>query len=84
MKKRMISAVMAAVLALTMAGCGGSDVRKESEKKMSYEDASSELSSLMKKVNVKTVQNPKLDIYMSETSKAEALDDISTFPITVK
>ena len=84
MKKRLFSAVLAAVLALTMTGCGGSDVRKESEKKMSYEDASSELSSLMKKVNVKTVQNPKLDIYMSETSKAEALDDISTFPITVK
>ena len=84
MKKRFFAAALAAVLAFSLAGCGGSEVRTEGEKKMSYDDASSELSSLMKKINVKTIQNPTLDIYMSETSKADALDDISTFPVTVR
>ncbi len=86
MKRRLLSVVLASALALSLAGCGStSDVRTEGDKKkMSYEDASSELKSLLKKVNVKTVSNPILDIYMSETSKADALDDISTFPITVQ
>ena len=84
MKKRFFAAALAAVLAFSLAGCGGSEVRTEGEKKMSYDDASSELSSLMKKINVKTIQNPTLDIYMSETSKADALDDIRTVPVTVR
>ncbi len=82
-KRRLLSALLASVLALSIAGCG-SDVRTEGEKGMSRADAEAELASLLKKVNTRTVSNPTLDIYMSETSKADALDDISTFPITVR
>ena len=82
-KRKMIAVLLSTVMLGFLAGCG-SDVRTEGEKKMSYEDASSELSSLLKKVSIRTVSNPTLDIYMDETSKADALDDIDTFPITVR
>ena len=82
-KRKMIAVLLSTVMLGSLAGCG-SDVRTEGEKKMSYEDASSELSSLLKKVSIRTVSNPTLDIYMDETSKADALDDIDTFPITVR
>ena len=82
--KKVLAAVLASVLALSLAGCGG-EVRTENNRKtMSYDDAVSEMTSLLKKVDTKTVSNPVLDIYMSETSKADALDDIDTFPITVR
>ena len=82
--KRLFSLLMAAVMGVSFAGCSGNAVRTDTgAKTMSYEDASQELASLLKKVNVSTVAKPALDIYMSENSAADALDDISTFPITV-
>ena len=82
-KRKIIAGFISAVMAFSLAACG-SDVRTEETKRMSYEDASAELNSLLKKVDVHTVSNPSLDIYMDETSKADALDDIDTFPIVVK
>ena len=75
--------VLAMAMGVSFAGCSGNGVRTDSGvKTMSYEDASQELNSLLKKVNVRTVAKPTLDIYM-ESSQADALDDISTFPLTV-
>ncbi len=81
-------------LAMLTAGCiltgcssGGSSVISENENRknvLSYEDAQKELSTLLKKVDQRTVSNPVLDIYSDETTQADALADISTFPIMVQ
>ena len=57
--------------------------RENSQRAMSYEDATAEMTSLLKKVETSTVQKPVLDIYSDDVSEAEALADIDTFPITV-
>ena len=89
-RRKLFCALLGTVMALSLSACGESggggttEVRTEAKKNaMSYDDASQEMESLLKKVTVNTVSNPVLDIYMSETSRADALDDISTFPITV-
>lgn len=82
--------LLASVLALALlTGCGQEQktdvVRTErSADKLSYEDAASELTTLLKKVEVHQVKNPTLDIYSDDTSEAEALADIETFPIVVE
>ena len=82
--------LLALVLALVLlTGCGQEQkndvVRTErSADKLSYEDAASELTTLLKKVEVHQVKNPTLDIYSDDTSEAEALADIETFPIVVE
>lgn len=82
--------LLALVLALVLlTGCGQEQkndvVRTErSADKLSYEDAASELTTLLKKVEVYQVENPTLDIYSDDTSEAEALADIETFPIAVE
>lgn len=71
---------------LLLAGCGGDGpVRTERDNgNLSYEDASTEIDSMLKKVDVSTVSNPNLDIYSDDLSEAEALADIDTFPLTVE
>ena len=71
---------------LLLAGCGGDGpVRTERDNgNLSYEDASTEIDSMLKKVDVSTVSNPNLDIYSDDLSEAEALADIDTFPRTVE
>ncbi len=71
---------------LLLAGCGGDGpVRTERDTgNLSYEDASTEIDSMLKKVDVSTVSNPNLDIYSDDLSEAEALADIDTFPLTVE
>lgn len=76
-------AFFAACFMLT--GC--SSVKTENENRssaLSYEDARTELVSLLTKVPVNKVSNPQLDIYTDEAAQADALADISTFPITVQ
>lgn len=71
---------------LLLAGCGGDGpIRTERDTgNLSYEDASTEIDSMLKKVDVSTVSNPNLDIYSDDLSEAEALADIDTFPLTVE
>ncbi|MCR5603210.1 MAG: VWA domain-containing protein [Lachnospiraceae bacterium] len=79
--KRALVLLMAA--ALMLGGCG--KVRDEGYKSsLSEEDAQKELKSLITKVDVKEKSNPILDIYSDETSEADNLADIDTFPIMVK
>ena len=85
MKNRIIALALAASMML-VSGCGGDVITKNAgrENALSPEDARTELESLLKKVDVSTVENPILDIYSEETTEADALADISTFPITVQ
>lgn len=79
--KRALVLLMAA--ALMLGGCG--KVRDEGYKSsLSEEDALKELKSLITKVDVREKSNPILDIYTDETSEADNLADIDTFPIMVR
>lgn len=78
-----ISAVLAGILlAGTLAGC--SDVYTSTETELTYDEAASELESLMTRVSVNNVDNPVMDIYTDEVSEADTLSDVSAFPITVQ
>ena len=79
--KRALVLLMAA--ALMLGGCG--KLRDEGYKSsLSEEDALKELKSLITKVDVREKSNPILDIYTDETSEADNLADIDTFPIMVR
>ena len=86
--KKNAKKLMALILSISMflfTGCSGVYTENENRKDaLSYEDAVTELSALMKKVDVKTVTNPTLDIYSDEVSEKDVLADIDTFPITVE
>ena len=75
--------ISAALLTGLSAGCGGGVRAERNAGSLSYEDAEAEITSMLKKVRVSEVSNPVLDIYSDEVSEADALADISTFPITV-
>ena len=81
MKKRLIAGLLAVCMLIPMAGCA---VRNGETKYLSYDDAKTELTSLLKKVDVDTVSNPVMYIYEDEISEADMLADIETFPITVR
>ncbi len=66
---------------LLTAGCGA---RKDSGKKLTEEEASQELKSLLTKIHVQNIDDPIIDIYSEEISEADALADIDTFPIRVQ
>ena len=73
-----------AVIASALSGCGGSIRSDSGAGSLSHDEAKKEMKSLMTKVSVKTNKNPVMDIYSEETSEADALADISTFPVTVQ
>ena len=85
---RKIRLTLALLLSMTLLLCGcesnyGGDVRSDPKKVMSKEDAVTEISSLIKKVNVSEVTDPVMDIY-TDASEMSALADIDTFAITVQ
>ncbi|MBO4337366.1 MAG: hypothetical protein J5842_04770, partial [Lachnospiraceae bacterium] len=84
--KKVIAVIAAATLCLgQLTGCGG--VRTENDDRadaLSYDDAMTEMGTLLKKVSVSQVSDPVLDIYSEEVSEADALADIDTFPMTVE
>ncbi|MBR1930704.1 MAG: VWA domain-containing protein [Lachnospiraceae bacterium] len=82
MKKRLMAGLLAVCMTASMVGCGS--VRNGETKYLSYDDAKTELTSLLKKVDVSTVSNPSMYIYEDEISEADMLADIDTFPITVQ
>ncbi len=84
-KRKTALALTAVLLAGLLTGCSGDSIRTDrNADSLSYEDAEAEIASMLKKVRVSQVSNPVLDIYSDEASEAEALADISAFPITVK
>lgn len=84
-RKKTALALAAVLITGLLTGCGGDSVRTDrNADALSYEDAETEIASMLKKVSVSEVSDPVLDIYSDEVSEAEALADISTFPITVQ
>ena len=82
-KKRILSLLLVFVFLITaLAGCG--DVYTSSGSNLTQEEAKKELSSLLSKIDSKSVDSPTLDIYSTETSEADTLADIDTFKTTVK
>ncbi len=88
--KKLAALGMACIVGITLAGCGGGSGTGtgsgggNSKKALSYDDAMEEMNSLLSKVSVTNVSNPVMDIYSDDTSEADSLADISTFPITVQ
>lgn len=83
-QKKTALAMAAVLLVGSLTGCASDSIRTDRNAgSLSYEDAETELASMLKKVSVSEVSDPVLDIYSDEVSEAEALADISTFPITV-
>lgn len=83
-QKKTALALAAVLITGLLTGCGGDSVRTDrNADALSYEDAEAEIASMLKKVSVSQVSDPVLDIYSDEVSEAEALADISTFPVTV-
>lgn len=79
--------MLSVILSLTfvLSGCEGVYTENENRKNaLSYEDAMTELNTLVKKVKVKEVTSPVMDIYSDEVSEKDVLADIDTFPITVE
>lgn len=70
--------------AVSLMGCSNGNIRTENESSMSYEDAVTEMNSMLKKVDVEKISKPVMDIYSDDSSDAAMLDDIDTFPITVE
>lgn len=84
-QKKTALAMAAVLFAGLLTGCSGDSVRSDRNAgALSYEDAKAEMASMLKEVKVSQVSDPVLDIYSDEVSEAEALADISTFPITVE
>ena len=85
MKKYRIAAVVMALCMILLSACGGGVITDSGrDKALSYDDAKTELESLLKKVSVSTVDKPTMDIYSEQTTEADALADIDTFPIVVE
>lgn len=78
-KKRILAAVMAAVMGLTLAGCG-SVMTENSAKQdaLNHDDAVTELDTLVDKIDPQPVQ-ARLDTDIADVSEKSALADISTF-----
>ena len=66
-----------------LVGCGNSNYQAK-ENALSHDDAVTEMETLLKKVDLNTVNEPTLDIYSDETNTDDSLSDIKTFPVTVK
>ena len=74
---RRLTGFLLAACRAGLTACGGNGgVLSESE-------ALTELNALNKRIKVEEVKSPVLDIYQDELSEADALADISTFPLTV-
>ena len=81
--RKILALAMSAILAGTvLTGCsGGSGTGRDGS--LSHDDAVTELKALSKTIKVRDISNPALDIYSEDTSPADALADIKTFPIMV-
>ncbi|MBQ4429802.1 MAG: VWA domain-containing protein, partial [Clostridia bacterium] len=81
MRKFTVFILIAAMLLASVAGC---TKYKNGQNKLTYDEAITELNALMKKVELSTVSSPVLDVYSDDLTEADALSDISVFPLTTK
>lgn len=78
--------IISFVLMFVMIGClfTGCIDYTDSEKTLTEEETEQELNALMKNVKVTTVSDPVLDIYSDDVQEADALANISVYPLVVK
>lgn len=81
MRKFTVFILIAAMLLASVVGC---TKYKNGQNKLTYDEAITELNALMKKVELSTVSSPVLDVYSDDLTEADALSDISVFPLTTK
>ena len=88
MKKKKFVAFLSLLLAISMlAACGSTPESVRTNEKtaaLTVAEARKELDSLLTKVSVATIKDPKLDIYTDEISEAAALASIDTFKLPVE
>lgn len=77
---KIISILLVAVFAV-LTGCNS---YTDEASKLSFDEAKAELNALMQKVKVTSITDPVMDIYGDDIKEADALSDISVFPLTVK
>lgn len=83
--KKYVSMLLACVMGVvSLMGCSNGNTRVENESSMSFEDAVTEMNSMLKKINVEKISKPVMDIYSDDGSDTAMLDDIDTFPIMVE
>ena len=82
MRRKIAVAAVAAVLAASLlGGCSGGSGNGGT---LTKSEATEELTALTKTIKTKTVKDPVLDIYSDDSSQADALADVSVFPLTVR
>ncbi|MBR4314250.1 MAG: VWA domain-containing protein [Lachnospiraceae bacterium] len=85
---RKLSKILALALsgAMLLTGCGSTidTVRTSKVNTMTAEEAKTELNALVSQINVKTVENPTIDLSLEDTSVVDALADIDTFPMALE
>lgn len=81
MKTNKIIAILLVAVFTVLTGCNS---YTNETSKLSFDEAKAELNALLQKVKVTTVTNPVMDIYGDDIKEADALSDISVFPLTVK
>lgn len=81
MRKFTVFILAAIMLLASFAGC--SRYRNE-QNTLTYDEAVTEMDALLKKVKVNTVSSPVMDVYSDDVTEADALSDISVFPLTTK
>ncbi|MGN1141304.1 MAG: substrate-binding domain-containing protein [Oliverpabstia sp.] len=84
--KKYVSIFLVCVIGVvSLMGCSSNgNTRVENESSMSFEDAVTEMNSMLKKINVEKISKPVMDIYSDDGSETAMLDDIDTFPIMVE
>lgn len=81
MRKFLSFFIVGIMLFASFTGCSK---YQNGENTLTYDEAVTELEALMKKVNLSTVSSPVLDVYSDDVTEADALSDISVFPLTTK
>lgn len=80
MKRKLLALLLVLTTSVMIfAGCGSGGTKGD----LTSDEALEEIDSMMKRVSVETIENPTLDMNSGETTEADALSDISTFPLTV-
>ena len=75
----------AVLAALILTGCSSNTSYDTSSKDaLTYDEAVTEMDTLVKTINLTSISKPILDIYSDDTAENTVLADINTFPVTTE
>lgn len=78
--KKIVVSLLSLLLIFSMTACSSSPT----DSNLTEDEAKKEIKSLMSRVDVSEQEDPVMDIYSDETSEADALASIDTFPLMVE